>query len=252
MQREAFSMVRDLQGKVAIVTGAARGIGLCIAKELADRGAVIASADITPFEEWKNSLSNPHSSHFVDITSNESCLSLVESVLRSHGEIDLLVNNAGIVRRGPAHLMSESDFTTVVDVNLNGTFRMCRAAYSALKQNSGSIVNIGSTSGQTAVKNSVGYSVSKASVMFMSKVLAYEWAADGIRVNAVGPTIVPSDMTASLFIDEQYMSEKLASIPLGRVASQEDVAKMVAFLLSDDAKMITGQVVFIDGGVTIH
>jgi NAD(P)-dependent dehydrogenase (short-subunit alcohol dehydrogenase family) len=245
-------MVKDLQDKVAIITGGARGIGLCIAKELADRGAVIASADIIPFEEWKNYLNKPHTSYFVDITSNDSCISLVESVLRDHGKIDLLVNNAGIVKRSPAYLMSESDFTTVVDVNLNGTFRMCRAAYPALKQSSGSIVNLGSTSGQTAVKNTVGYSVSKAAVMFMSKVLAYEWAADGIRVNAVGPTIVPSDMTASLFIDEQYISEKLASIPLGRVASQEDVAKTVAFLLSNDAKMITGQIVFIDGGVTIH
>ena len=245
-------MANDLIGKVAVITGAARGIGLSIAKELADRGAIIASADVLPFAEWSNDLKSPHSQFFVDITSNESCLNLIESVLADHGKVDLLVNNAGIVRRGPAHSMSEEDFTKVVDVNLNGTFRMCRAAYPALKATSGSIVNLGSTSGQAAVMNTVSYSASKAAVMFLTKVLAYEWAADNIRVNAVGPTIVPSDMTASLLSNEKYMTEKLASIPLGRVATQEDVAKSIAFLLSDDAKMITGQILFIDGGVTTH
>ena len=249
---ELIDMANDLIGKVAVITGAARGIGLSIAKELADRGAIIASADVLPFAEWSNDLKAPHSQYFVDITSNESCLKLIESVLADHGKVDLLVNNAGIVRRGPAHSMSEEDFTKVVDVNLNGTFRMCRAAYPALKATSGSIVNLGSTSGQAAVMNTVSYSASKAAVMFLTKVLAYEWAADNIRVNAVGPTIVPSDMTASLLSNEKYMSEKLASIPLGRVATQEDVAKSIAFLLSDDAKMITGQILFIDGGVTTH
>ena len=249
---ELIDMANDLIGKVAVITGAARGIGLSIAKELADRGAIIASADVLPFAEWSNDLKAPHIQYFVDITSNESCLKLIESVLADHGKVDLLVNNAGIVRRGPAHSMSEEDFTKVVDVNLNGTFRMCRAAYPALKATSGSIVNLGSTSGQAAVMNTVSYSASKAAVMFLTKVLAYEWAADNIRVNAVGPTIVPSDMTASLLSNEKYMTEKLASIPLGRVATQEDVAKSIAFLLSDDAKMITGQILFIDGGVTTH
>lgn len=249
---ELIDMANDLIGKVAVITGAARGIGLSIAKELADRGAIIASADVLPFAEWSNDLKPPHSRYFVDISSNESCLKLIESVLADHGKVDLLVNNAGIVRRGPAHSMSEEDFTKVVDVNLNGTFRMCRAAYPALKATSGSIVNLGSTSGQAAVMNTVSYSASKAAVMFLTKVLAYEWAADNIRVNAVGPTIVPSDMTASLLSNEEYMTEKLASIPLGRVATQEDVAKSIAFLLSDDAKMITGQILFIDGGVTTH
>ena len=245
-------MAEDLKGKVAVITGAARGIGFSIAKELASRGATIASADVLPYGEWSNDLKAPHSQHQVDIASNESCLKLIESVHASHGKIDLLVNNAGIVRRGPAHSMSEEDFTKVVDVNLNGTFRMCRAAYPSLKATAGSIVNLGSTSGQAAVMNTVSYSASKAAVMFLTKVLAYEWAADSIRVNAVGPTIVPSDMTASLLTNETYMAEKLASIPLGRVATQEDVAKSIAFLLSDDAKMITGQILFIDGGVTTH
>ena len=245
-------MAKDLNGKVALITGAARGIGLSIARELADRGAIIASGDVLPFEQWSNDLDLPNTKHLVDIASNESCLKLIESVIASHGKLDLLVNNAGIVRRGPAHSMSEEDFTKVVDVNLNGTFRMCRAAYPYLKATSGSIVNLGSTSGQAVVMNTVSYSASKAGVMFLTKVLAYEWAADHIRVNAVGPTIVPSDMTASLLSDEKYMNEKLASIPLGRIATQEDVAKSIAFLLSDDAKMITGQILFIDGGVTIH
>lgn len=247
-----MSLSKDFEGKVAIVTGAARGIGATISNSLITRGAVVAAADLLPAQSWENQLVAPNSKHFVDVRSKQSCLDLVQSVISEHGRIDYLVNNAGIVRRAKASEVAEKDFTDVIDINLNGTFFMSQAVYAELKKIKGAIVNIGSTSGHSAVHNTVGYSVSKAGVMFMAKVLAFEWAADGIRVNAVGPTIVPSDMTAPLLTNDVYMKDKMSSIPLGRMATQQDVADSVLFLLSDAAGMVTGQTIFIDGGVTIH
>ncbi|BCJ68499.1 SDR family NAD(P)-dependent oxidoreductase [Polymorphospora rubra] len=240
-------------GRVALVTGAARGIGARIAATLAVRGATVAQADVVEPDRWAaDELSAPHSRHVVDVRSAASCADLVAAVLDRHGRLDLLVNNAGVVRRGPAATMSEQDFTDVLDVNLTGTFRMCRAAYPALRAGGGSVVNIGSTNGHIAVLDTLGYCVSKAGVMHMARVLALEWAPDRIRVNAVGPTIVPTDMTSDLRDDPDYLAAKLATIPLGRMAGEQDVANAVAFLLSDAAAMTTGQTVFVDGGVTIH
>lgn len=245
-------MIAEFEGKVGLVTGAGRGIGATIATALALEGAVVASADLLPIADWSNKLSAPNTQHYVDVRSKQSCEELIQNVIKSHGRLDFLVNNAGIVRRAKASEVSEKDFTDVIDVNLTGTFFMSQSAYLELRKTKGAIVNIGSTSGHSAVHNTVGYSVSKAGVMFMAKALGFEWAADGIRVNAVGPTIVPSNMTAPLLTNDEYMKDKMASIPLGRMAEQQDVANSVLFLLSSAAAMITGQTIFIDGGVTIH
>ncbi|SHK98607.1 NAD(P)-dependent dehydrogenase, short-chain alcohol dehydrogenase family [Pseudonocardia thermophila] len=239
-------------GRVALVTGGARGIGAAVAQTLAARGAVVALADVLPESEWTVGLGAPHTRHRLDVRSTQSCQAVVDEVVAAHGRLDHLVNGAGIVRRGPAAETTDEDFTTVLDVNLTGTFRMCRAAYAPLAVARGSIVNIGSTNGHVAVRDTVGYCVSKAGVMHLARVLALEWAQAGIRVNAVGPTIVPTDMTADVRADPEYLAEKLATIPLGRMAEATDVADTVAYLLSPAAGMITGQTIFVDGGVTIH
>ncbi|WP_314172282.1 SDR family NAD(P)-dependent oxidoreductase [Streptomyces winkii] len=242
-------------GRVALVTGAARGIGAAIAGRLAGLGAAVAAADIVPEERWDDAvpLGGVHTRHHLDVRSAQSCRRTVEEVLAAHGRLDHLVNNAGIVSRGPAATMSEEDFTRVIDVNLTGTFRMSRASYSALRDaGEASIVNIGSTNGHIAVLDTLGYCVSKAGVMHMARVLALEWAPDNIRVNAVGPTIVPTGMTEDVRADEEYMAHKMAGIPLGRMASPFDVALTAAHLLSPAAAMTTGQTIFVDGGAVIH
>jgi NAD(P)-dependent dehydrogenase (short-subunit alcohol dehydrogenase family) len=241
----------DFTGRVALVTGAARGIGATIARTLADQGATVASADL-PGVTWADDLGGRHTRHELDVRSALSCTRLVEEVVAAHGRLDHLVNNAGIVARGPASTMSDDDFTRVLNVNLTGTFRMAQAAYRALREGGGSMVNLGSTNGHVAVLNTVAYCVSKAGVMHLTKVLALEWAPEAIRVNAVGPTIVPTAMTTDVRSDADYMRDKLASIPLGRMAEPQDVADTVAYLLSPAASMVTGQTIFVDGGVTIH
>ncbi|RMB84715.1 SDR family NAD(P)-dependent oxidoreductase [Streptomyces shenzhenensis] len=242
-------------GRVALVTGAARGIGAAVAARLARLGATVAAADIVPEDRWEDALpaDGGHTRHRLDVRSAASCRRVVREAVAAHGRLDHLVNNAGIVSRGPAATMSEEDFTRVLDVNLTGTFRMSQAAYPALRAAGlASVVNVGSTNGHIAVLDTLGYCVSKAGVMHMARVLALEWAPDNIRVNAVGPTIVPTGMTEDVRADEAYMADKMASIPLGRMATPLDVALTVTHLLSPAAAMTTGQTVFVDGGAVIH
>lgn len=243
---------RPYADQVVIVTGAARGIGLAIADLLAERGATVVRGDVLAVDAWDDSRADGTGLRVVaDVTSRDSCEALVAATVQKFGRVTGLVNNAGIVTRGPAEHVTDAEFDAVMDVNLKGTLRMCQSVFEALRTQGGAIVNLGSTNGHVAVPNTLGYCLSKAAVMHMAKVLAFEWARHDIRVNAVAPTIVPTDMTADVRADADYMRDKMASIPLHRMASPRDVAEAVCYLMSPGAGMITGQTIFVDGGVTL-
>ncbi|QQQ79479.1 SDR family oxidoreductase [Saccharothrix sp. 6-C] len=231
---------------VALVTGATGGIGTALCAELAAHGYTVVAADLDGGRP-------PGARHAVtlDLRSGESCRAAVEETTERCGRLDLLVNNAGINARGRTEHMPEDVWGGVVDVNLNGTFRMSQAAYPAMAQRGGSIVNLASTGGLVAIGGSAVYGVTKAAIVHLTKVLAVEWAAVDIRVNAVAPTIVPSPMTADVLDDAEYMAAKMATIPLGRVVAPHEVAAAVRWLASTDAAMVTGHTIAVDGGVSV-
>ncbi|MFC6090097.1 SDR family NAD(P)-dependent oxidoreductase [Saccharothrix lopnurensis] len=231
---------------VALVTGATGGIGAHLCAELAAHGYTVVAADLDGERP-------PGARHSVmlDLRSGESCRAAVEETVEGFGSLDLLVNNAGVNARGRTEDMPEEVWGGVVDVNLNGTFRMSQAAYRAMARRGGSIVNLASTGGLVAIGGSAIYGVTKAAIIHLTKVLAVEWAAVDIRVNAVAPTIVPSPMTADVLDDAEYMAAKLATIPLGRAVSPREVAAAVRWLASTDAAMVTGHTIAVDGGVSV-
>ena len=234
----------DQTNKVAVVTGGAAGIGEAIARRLAASGHTMVIGDLSIVEPSETA-------HPLDVTDPDSCRTFVAAVLDRYGRLDVLVNNAGINHRRTAAETTREDWDRIIGTNLGGTFTMSVAAYAALRASNGCVVNLGSTSGHVAIAGAAAYGVSKAAIMHLTRVLALEWAGDRIRVNAVAPTIVETAMTADVLNDPEYMTAKLASIPLGRMVTREDVAGAVAYLTSADAVSVTGQVLFVDGGVSI-
>lgn len=246
-----------LDGLVALVTGAARGIGLAISQTLAGLGADVAMADLRPPEEWRDATGTVSASgvsaHQVDVRDPESCRRAVDEVLDRHGRCDLLVNNAGVLAWSAAEHTTQDEWRQVLDVNAGGTFWMSQATLPALRRSPrAAVVNLSSTAGLVAVAGSAAYGISKAAIAHLTRILALEWAGYGVRVNAVAPTIVPTDMNAAARANPTYLEAKLATIPLGRMVSAEEVAGAVAFLCSPAAASITGHILTLDGGATIH
>ena len=245
----------SLEGKVALITGASYGIGFAIAKAMAGAGATIVFNDIKQelvdkgLAAYEAEGIKAHG-YVCDVTNEEAVNALVAQIEKEVGVIDILVNNAGITKDGLLMGMSEADFDSVINVNLKGTFNMMRfVSRQMLRQRSGRIISMASVVGIAGNAGQANYAASKAGIIGMTKSAARELASRGITVNAVAPGFIETEMTAVL--SEEVKKASAAQIPLGHFGKPEDIAKTVAFLASDDAAYITGQVIQVDGGMVI-
>ena len=243
----------ELKGKVAVVTGAAQGIGRAIAETLARHGADVVVADLDPGRSQEtvaavSKLGRRALNVKVNVADWNDVKSMTDQVLKDWGKIDILVNNAGITRDGLLVRMKEEDWNLVLQVNLNGTFHCTKAVLQPMtKQRYGRIVNIASIVGAMGNAGQANYAASKAAVIGFTKTIAREYASRQVTVNAVAPGFIDTAMTQGLPADVKETLQK--QIPLGRLGQPSDVAEAVRFLASDEAGYITGQVVHVNGGM---
>ena len=245
-----------LDGKVALVTGASRGIGRAIALKLAAEGAKVAinyAGNTAKAEEVKAEIEKNGGQAILvqaDVADSAAVEAMVNATVEAFGQIDILVNNAGITRDGLMMRMKDEDFDAVINTNLKGVF-YCTKLVSKLmmKKRSGRIINMASVVGLMGNAGQTNYAAAKAGVIGFSKSAAKELAARGITVNMVAPGFIDTDMTAAMTDKAKEMT--LTGIPLNRMGMPEDVANAVAFLVSDNASYITGQVINVDGGMVM-
>lgn len=249
-------MTKRFEGKVAIVTGGSRGIGRACVVELAQDGAEVwflyqsnqlAAVALASELSGQGATVRPEQA---DVRDAQRVQQLVETVLNQSGRIDILINAAGIVRDGLLGTMTQEQWQEVLDVNLTGTFNCCRAvAQPMLSQRAGSIVNLSSTAAEFSSRGQVNYAASKGGINGLTRALAKELAPRNVRVNAVAPGMIDTDMSQAV---RGLVGSKIKDIiPMRRIGDPHEVAKLVAFLASDDAAYITGQVIRIDGGLSL-
>ena len=245
-----------LKGKIAVVTGASRGIGRAIAVKLAAEGAVViinynrSKDEAEKVKEQIEASGGQVKLIQCNVASFESCEKMFEEVMKEFGRIDILVNNAGITKDNLIGRMKDEDFDAVIDVNLKGIFYMMRGVSRLmLRQRAGRIINMSSVVGVMGNAGQVNYSASKAGVIGMTKSLARELASRHITVNAVAPGMIETDMTGAM--SDAVREKVVENIPFKEMGKPEDIAETVAFLAGDGARYITGQVLCVDGGMAI-
>ena len=245
-----------LQGKVAVITGASRGIGKAIALEMAAEGATVVINYNGSKERAEEVLAEIQaqggtaSIYQCNVADFAACENFFKEVIKEYGRVDILVNNAGITKDGLLMGMSEEAFDQVIDTNLKGAFNCMRfVSRQMLKQKSGRIINMSSVSGVAGNAGQANYSASKAGVIGLTKAAAKELASRHITVNAIAPGFIETEMTAVL--SDSVKEEAVKQIPLGCFGKTEDIANMAVFLASDKAAYITGQVIHVDGGMVI-
>lgn len=245
-----------LEGKTAVVTGASRGIGRAIALKLASQGAAVVinynGSEEKAREVEKQIRENGGTASIsqCNVADFAQCESFIQDVIKKYGSLDILVNNAGITKDGLLMKMSEEDFDRVIYTNLKGAFNTIRfASRQMLRQKSGRIINMSSVSGVTGNAGQANYAASKAGLIGLTKAAARELASRGITVNAIAPGFIETDMTDVL--SDQVKEASAAQIPLGRFGRPEHVAAAAAFLASEEAGYITGQVLHVDGGMVM-
>jgi len=246
----------EFAGRAAIVTGGSRGIGRAIAEELARRGASVAfsfNQNREMADQLVAEIQNAGTRALAfqaDVTDFAAAEAMVKAVKSEFGSVDYLVNNAGITRDKLIMMMSPEDWDAVVDTNLKGAFNVTRHAVSVMvRQRRGAILNIASISGVVGMAGQTNYSASKAGLIGFTKALAKEVGRRSVTVNALALGLIETDMTAAL--PDEYRQKMLEQIPLGRYGTVAEVARIALFLLSDDARYITGQVIQADGGLAM-
>ena len=247
----------DLTGKVAVITGGVGGIGTTLTLGIAEAGAdvVVADLNLSPFDDVAKKVRGMGRKALgveVDVTQEQSVENVVKRSLEEFPHIDILVNAHGIALREPAETFVIDNWQKVMDVNTRGTFLMCQAVgREMIKQKSGKIVNMSSVRGRYGLPAGyAAYCSSKGAVDTLTRTLACEWAKHNVMVNAVGPTVVETELTRPLLADPDYAKLMKARIPLGRWAMPEDILGPILFLASKASDFVTGQIVYIDGGVT--
>ena len=248
-------MERSLEGKVAVVTGSGRGIGLGIAKKLCEKGAAIVISDVNEANAQAGAASIEAMGGqaiytLADVSKFEDAQNLIDAAIQRMGKVDILVSNAGINKDMMLHKMTADAWNAVIGVNLTGVFNCMRAVINHMREREyGRIINISSVSGVMGNAGQVNYSASKAGIIGITKSVAREMASRGITSNAVAPGFIDTDMTAVL--PDAVKAAATEQIPMKRFGSTRDIASMVAFLASDEAGYITGQVICVDGGMAM-
>jgi len=252
-----FNSKNSLQGKVALVTGAAQGIGKAIAERLVDEGAEVVIADVA-LERASSvarelSIKRKTIAVKADVSSSKDVKELFSVVDREFGRLDILVNNAGILLKGRFEEVTEEMWDRTMAVNLKGPF-LCGREALRLMPKGGRIINITSIDGKVVYYHGhhVPYGVSKAGIIMLTKIMAVELASYGINVNAIAPGVVRTEISAGSMDDPAHLKEITDEIPLGRLASPEEIAGTVVFLSSKDASYLTGSTIYVDGGWTTH
>lgn len=248
-----------LDGKVAVITGAARGIGFATADALSEAGATVVIADMDGAAAAKaaQALADKGRSaeHIeLDVTDPRAVERVFAQIITRHKQVDVLVNNAGIaISFKPAETMDDATWNKVIDVNLNGVFWCCRAFGKAmLERGQGSIVNVGSMSAEIVnyPQEQANYNASKAGVHHLTRSLAAEWASRGVRVNCVAPTYIETDLTRDVAQQPEIRKHWIEATPMARMGQPSEIASVILFLASDAASLMTGSIVLADGGYT--
>lgn len=235
----------DLDGKVALVTGAASGIGAEVAATLTARGVTVAGADLAAPQGLA-------SGHAVDVSDPDAVEACVREVTERYGRIDVLVNSAGVARLAPAAELSLADWRLTIDVNLTGSWLMCQAVGRGMvERGGGRIVNLASQAASVGLDRHAAYCASKAGINGLTRTLALEWGPSGVTVNAVSPTVVLTELGRAAWDNPAGDAHK-AEIPAGRFAEPSEIAAAVVYLASDEAAMVNGTELRVDGGYTIR
>ncbi|MCY9665394.1 3-oxoacyl-ACP reductase FabG [Paenibacillus alginolyticus] len=248
----------QLQNKIALVTGAGRGIGRALAIGLAEAGADVAlfartASDIEEVAHEIRALGRKAYPFSVDVTNREQIEEAVQQIIEQTGRLDILVNNAGMNIRSQALAVTDEEWDTIMQTNLKSAFLCSQIVARHMQQKEyGRIINIASVAGQVALRTGVVYAATKAAMIQMTKVLALEWGKYGINVNSIGPWYFKTPLTEKILANPDYLAEIIARTPLRRVGELEELVGPAVFFASDAANYVTGQTLFVDGGMTIY